>query len=567
MYDVASGALMATHTLPVTAPIHQLVFASVDRLVIDTAVGPFVVDPTGAGAPTPLVDAPASGRVAVLPDGTVVAGMLGTADLVKVRGVEVVQHRLSLDDGETALDVNGSPDGSIIAVASGVGPDLIDRLDRITVLDVGTLTPLATIDTGIALDPAEWVVTDEAIVVARGTDVRVWGLDGSTIGTLPVDSSITALQPVTGALLTVDSVGTLSRWEVGSWTPSVLRTGEPIEHMNLAADQSAVAIVDRFGGIEVRATTDGALIRSEDRFATGELTSVAVAGDGRIGVTSTLGVVTVLDDQLAPQQSFRVSDRPVDVEVVSFSPTTDTIVAGVGQRIGDTAFDDTVRAWSTRGGAEIFEVGGEREDVAGCSLFFPRVRFSPDGRHAAVTSHDFSVVILDASTGAEVRRLTGGTTVLDIAYTVDGSQLVATYDDGMVVVWNTDDFSLESSHRGAQGGYLAIAILPDGDSMVAADLTGAIAVIEIDGGEQLVSFEGASTRTSTLATSADGSLVAAPTSGGGVAIWSTVDGSRLASATEHTGEVTGLAFDPTGEWLATSSSDGTVRTWTIEAAP
>ena len=564
-YDVGTGTVIAVHELPPEATVRTIDIDDAGRLLVDTAAGPYAA-PDPATLPQPVLASPTPGQSAVLADGAIVSPVAGTADLAITRAGATTVQPLGLTDGATVLDVRSSPNRSALAVTVGVGPDAFQRLDSIVVLDASTLATRATIETGRALDPLAWTVTDEAVVTADGPALSFWTLDGQPITTAPpLDVSVSRLTPVPGGLLTSHADGTLVVWTAGAWTSVVLgESGTPIEHLALSADGTAATIVDRLGGITVRRTVDGSPTRSDDRFVTGERTGVSIDTTGtRVGVASSLGRVDVLDSSLVEQRAFTVAGSAALVGAVTFSPTSDTVAAGLAERVSESAYDDTVLAWNVDDGGELFRTGGEAEDIAGCSFFFGRVHFTPDGTQVAITSHDFSVQVLDVASGTVVQQLAGDTTVLDLTFSPDGTLLVATYDNGMVVVWNTADYSVAASYRGAQGGYFAIAVLPSGASMAAADITGAITLLDLKTGQPVQSFADATNRTSTLALSADGRLLAAPTADFGVAVWSTASGALLGTAAGHTGAVTGIAFSPTGDWFASSSADGTVRTWSL----
>ena len=174
-------------------------------------------------------------------------------------------------------------------------------------------------------------------------------------------------------------------------------------------------------------------------------------------------------------------------------------------------------------------------------------------------------MVADATTGEIVQVLPGSATILDLEFGPDDDILVVTHDDATIDVWDTSDFTLMSSSRGAMGGYFAFEVLPDGDTMVAIDITGTISIVDVTNGETREdALAGSAIRSTALARSPDGSIVAAPTSDAGIAFWSIQSGELLVTAYGHTASVTGLAFAPDGSWIASSSQDGTVRTWSVE---
>jgi WD40 repeat protein len=567
LYDLNSRVPLAVHSLPADTIVRSLTFeTATPRLTLDTSVGPLVVEDESS-APRSPVEGTITGAVAFLPDGALVAPATGTADLVISHQGAIERVALPLTPGTTVLDARSSPDGSVIGVSVGTGENLFERQDQIVLFDAATFQQLSSIDVGRLLEPPQWNMSNSAVAVTEGEVMMRWAFDGQPAGAqTATDSPIVDLRPIANELVSIHADGTVARWSSDSTPPSVIREGGiSIESLQMSSDGATATSVDRFGSIATWNVPDGSQITSEDRFATGEATDVAISIDGvRIGIASTSGRVTVLDQDLAPAWSFDVSESPEVVGDVTFDPSNGSVVTGLAERLSDTRFDDTVTVWDPNRQAARFSVGGESEAVLGCSVFYSRVRFNHEGTQMAVTSHDFSVLVIDTGSGVVLHELAGTTTIQDLAFTPDDDLLIATYEDGTVTVWQTTDYTSVASYRAIQGGYLAIAVLPDSATMAAADITGSISLIDLMTGAAVQPFAGTAFRTSTLAVSPDGALLAAPMADSSIGIWSVATGGLLTAVTGHAARVTGLEFAPQGGWLASSSMDGTVRTWTIE---
>ena len=64
------------------------------------------------------------------------------------------------------------------------------------------------------------------------------------------------------------------------------------------------------------------------------------------------------------------------------------------------------------------------------------VAFSPDGTRIVSGSHDYTVRVWDAASGAEVNNLRGHTgAVRAVAFNCDGSLIASGSDDRTVRVW------------------------------------------------------------------------------------------------------------------------------------
>lgn len=564
LYDLPTGKPVAAYALPADAEVRAVEYARTGGLVVDTTLGPFVSADSNT-PPEPVIDAP-SGKTAVLADGTLVTPVTGTNQLVIARPGGTEKRSLTLGGGATVIDAQASPDGSLIAVSAGVGQNMFERQDQVVVLDATTFEQRAAIDTGVALDPLEWAVTDAAVAVANGSALTAWTLDGTTTDVAPAtDSKIAQVTAVPNGLLTIHTDGTLVRWSPTATSPAMFgHPGITLQSAVIDADGRTVTTVDYYGTITAWDIADGETTASDDHFGSGAATDVAISPDGtRVGVATSAGRVVVLDASLGEQTTFTTGTAPEVVGAVSFDRSGTSLATGLAERRSPTAFDDSVALWNLADTSRRFHLDGKAQDVDGCSFFYARIRFSPDGTQMAVTSHDFHVQVLDATSGAVRADLPGTTTVLDIGYTLDGTKLVATYDDGTVNVWRTSDYSLATTYRAASGGQQAIALMPDSTTMVTTDITGSITLLDIMTGTQLRTFDDARFRTATLALSGDGALLAAPMADGSIGIWSTASGHQLATLAGHTEPATALAFSPDGTWLASSSSDGTVRTWAL----
>lgn len=160
-----------------------------------------------------------------------------------------------------------------------------------------------------------------------------------------------------------------------------------------------------------------------------------------------------------------------------------------------------------RCGRGIHSVGSEAEDVADCGFFNNRVTFTSDGSLMAVTSHDFTVALIDATNGALVHQFGPLTsTTHDIAFSPDDALLVAASDLGAVTVWNVPERSVEASFETPLGGGRAIETMPGGASVATVDGSGTLRLVVVRTGRIVLTFDESSTPTTSIALSTDGAL-------------------------------------------------------------
>jgi WD40 repeat protein len=212
-------------------------------------------------------------------------------------------------------------------------------------------------------------------------------------------------------------------------------------------------------------------------------------------------------------------------------------------------------------GAPITTIGGEGEDVAGCSAFRSRVDLSPDGRVLAANSHDYTVELADVTTGERTKLDGPSATVLDVTFSPDGDQIVASSEDSAMRIWRRDglDAELTATLDAVPGGYYALAWSPDGSTIAASDIAGAVTLLDASSGQPILLFTGTKHRDTDLQFTPDGRYLVSGDVTGEVVIWSVETGQEALRLPGHAGTVTDIAVRADGRAVASGSVDGTVR--------
>ena len=490
-------------------------------------------------------------------------------------GADVITY--SAAGGATAADVFAEPERKIVRLDVGSRPDLLvmqvsaaDPFEaQLAAWNPATGTMLWETAAGVFPSSVVWDVgADSRVLATDGTTVRLLDVDGAVVNEWQFDEPRAAtgiVATASGYAIVVNDGTVLLPGTDGNAGGVSVSIGRPIVDLRPLSGADGVTTVDASGAVSSWAA-DGSPISQIVVYQASAVNDVALSiGDTSIGAATTSGTVVVTDLSGATQE-LRLEHPEGSVDSLAFSPAGDQIVTGVGQRLSDVAFDDTVSRWDLAG-VRMATFGGEGEDVNGCANFRNTVRFSPNGDLIASTSHDFTVDVRRAESGELVVTLPPHvSSVLDVAFSPSGERLVASSDDGVVRVWSTDDFTMQSEFIGPPGGYWSIAVMPDGNSLIVSDLTGAIRRIDATTGAELVVFAGTTSRSGRLAVSPDGEIVAAASDGNTVALWSTETGEQLAVAEGHTSPVSSVAFSSDGTMLVTGSGDTTVRTWRVVRA-
>jgi polar amino acid transport system permease protein len=166
--------------------------------------------------------------------------------------------------------------------------------------------------------------------------------------------------------------------------------------------------------------------------------------------------------------------------------------------------------------------------------------------------------------------------VIKVAYTPDGSTLIAVSADGAVQSWDTTTGQLSQEFATGGGLLTSAALSADRTLLATTGEDGIVRVWDVTTQQQIQTMGPGENTNVVVAISPDGTRVAAG-DGPNVQIWDAQTGEpieRLEGYWEdptteqtwlgHTKEVTALAFSPDGKLLASGSADTTIMFWDPE---
>ena len=241
-----------------------------------------------------------------------------------------------------------------------------------------------------------------------------------------------------------------------------------------------------------------------------------------------------------------------------------------GRRIATASLDKTIGIWDTGNETLLFSLKGHTKEVYG-------VAFSPDCKQVLSGSDDCTVRLWDALTGKEVRRfqtvqrIEGPTKkklpvircgVRSVAFSMDGSEVLATTQEGILFVWRTGTgerlyprlFELAENHP--TGIYI-----PHSRDILTGGENGAIRIWNTESQRQVQVLTGHTGAVYRVACSPDGQTVISGGEDGTVRVWDVKSGKEVRSLKGHEeGPVTCVAYSGDGRRALSCTKDG-VRIW------
>ncbi|MGK5685482.1 nSTAND1 domain-containing NTPase [Actinoplanes sp. URMC 104] len=198
----------------------------------------------------------------------------------------------------------------------------------------------------------------------------------------------------------------------------------------------------------------------------------------------------------------------------------------------------------------------------------PPLELSPDGRVLAVASPgDGGVVLVDAGSGRERARLSGGSRIRQLRFSPDGRLLAGAAGDNTTTVWATATGEPVEVLHGHATGVTGLAFGRDGGTLYTSDGDGSTLVWDLRGDRRVLARRALERDPGR----ADGGVVVSP--GVGAAVFRAraareplrvVDlrnGRTVAEILHRGARVLGVAWRPDGARLATTDDRGHVEVW------
>ncbi len=205
---------------------------------------------------------------------------------------------------------------------------------------------------------------------------------------------------------------------------------------------------------------------------------------------------------------------------------------------------------------QVISLSGNQQERANA------VAFAPDGKLLAIGT-TAGIDFYETSSWTKVGFASTNTWVRSLAFSPDGTMIVAGLFDQTVQLWRVSDFKLLKTFTGHTNWVWGVAFSPDGQSVASASNDGTLRIWPVNGDTASMVISQGAGSIRAVAFSPDGQFVAAGLDNGDVNLWRTSDGSLVRTMTGHTDWVRCIAFSPDGKLLATGGFDTTIRLWNV----
>jgi serine/threonine protein kinase len=192
-----------------------------------------------------------------------------------------------------------------------------------------------------------------------------------------------------------------------------------------------------------------------------------------------------------------------------------------------------------------------------------KIAFSPDGTRIVAGDRDGVIHVWHLDSGQPLATVTQPGSVFGVDWSADGRLIASVGNDKMVRVWDAETLEPRQTMHGHSGPVYNVAFAPSGTGMATVGWGKEVFIWDTATGLQERQLVGSSGDNWSVAYCGIGNHAVVASQDGKCRIWDLDDGELVATLSGHESAIYNVSLDPVGRQIATGGRDGTVRVWDL----